>query len=199
MRRRAGTHKRAAWSLDPGLAAHHAAGAARCAASEERKHASAPLAAPCARVMSKFFAPKRAWGMPGARCTRSRACRVDSTRVSHHGRTGTPGIPARDGFNGVLRALPGDRALLSPSSPRSLLLKNLTPTIEASGPHDFTVRKPALSSAAQPASIASRAYVRDDRETPLCVGRDGPRWRSDLGQKKTRIFLRGGTGQVETD
>jgi hypothetical protein len=130
MHRRAGTHKRAAWSLDPGSAAHHAAGAARCAASGERKHASAPLAARCARVMNKFFAPKRAWGMPGARCTRSRACRVVSTRVSHHGRTGTPGIPARDGFNGVLRALPGDRALLSPSSPRSLLLENLTPTIE---------------------------------------------------------------------
>jgi hypothetical protein len=26
--------------------------------------------------------------MPGARCTRSRACSVESTRVSHHGRTG---------------------------------------------------------------------------------------------------------------
>src|ERR1700690_553253 len=52
---------------------------------------------------------------------------------------------------------------------------NLTPTIEASGPHDFAVRKSALSSAAQLASIASRPYVRDDRETPLCVGRDGER------------------------
>jgi hypothetical protein len=40
---------------------------------------------------------------------------VGSTRVSHHGRTGTPGIPARDGFNGLPRTLPGDRALLSPS------------------------------------------------------------------------------------
>jgi hypothetical protein len=66
---------------------------------------------------------------------------VVSTRVSHHGRTGTPGIPARDGVNGFLRALPGDRALLSPSPPRSLLLENLTPTIEVSGPHDFAVRK----------------------------------------------------------
>ncbi len=27
-----------------------------------------------------------------------------------------PGIPARNGFNGVCRALPGDRALLPPSS-----------------------------------------------------------------------------------
>jgi hypothetical protein len=45
---------------------------------------------------------------------------VDSTRVSHHGRTGTPGIPARDGVNGLPRTLPGDRALLSPSPVKSL-------------------------------------------------------------------------------
>jgi hypothetical protein len=31
--------------------------------------------------------------------------------------------------------------------------------------------------------------VRDDRETPLCVGRDGNGCRSDLGEKKTKIFL----------
>jgi hypothetical protein len=28
----------------------------------------------------------------------------------------SPGIPARNGFNGFLRTLPGDRAFLSPSS-----------------------------------------------------------------------------------
>jgi hypothetical protein len=31
--------------------------------------------------------------MPGAQRTRSRACSVESTRVSHHGFAGTPGIP----------------------------------------------------------------------------------------------------------
>jgi hypothetical protein len=41
----------------------------------------------------------------------------------------------RNGFNGFLRALPGDRAFLPPSSLRSLLLKNLTP---ASGRQDHT-------------------------------------------------------------
>ena len=40
---------------------------------------------------------------------------VVNTRVSHHGYTGSPGVPARGGVNGFLRALPGDRALLSPS------------------------------------------------------------------------------------
>ena len=64
-----------------------------------------------------------------------RAQRVESTRVRHHRSTASPGIPARNGFNGFLRALPGDRALLSPSPARSLLLANLTP---ASGRQDHT-------------------------------------------------------------
>ena len=34
----------------------------------------------------------------------------------HHRSTGTPGIPARNGFNGLFRALPGDEFVLSPSS-----------------------------------------------------------------------------------
>src|SRR5713226_8832510 len=54
---------------------------------------------------------QRAWGMPGARCTRSLVCKVlVAHECSHHRSTGTPGIPARNGFNGFLRALPGDRA-----------------------------------------------------------------------------------------
>ena len=48
---------------------------------------------------------------------------------------------------------------------------------------EIAVRKIARSSVAPPASIASRPYVRDDRETPLCVGRDGGGYRSDLGEK----------------
>ena len=132
-------------------------------------------AARCTRVLLERSAQQGVSGNAGCPLhPQPRARSVESTRVSHHGRTGTPGIPARDGFNGFLRTLPGDRALLSPSPPRSLLLKNLTPTIEASGPHDFAVRKITLSSAAQLASIASLPYVRDDRETPLCIG---PGWR----------------------
>src|SRR6202011_2636753 len=91
---------------------------------------------------------QRAWGMPGARRTRSLACSVKNTRVSHHGRTGTPGIPARNGFNGLFRALPGDRACLSPSLADKASLRPVGPTclrkldagVEASGPHDFAVR-----------------------------------------------------------
>src|SRR6202050_475131 len=72
------------------------------------------------------------------------------------------------------------------------LFRQLDASVGASGPHDFAVRKSALSSLAQLASIASRPYVRDDRETPLCVGRDGERYAGDLGGKKMRIFLRRG-------
>ena len=36
--------------------------------------------------------------MPGAQCTRSRACSVVNTRVSHRRSPGSPGIPARNGF-----------------------------------------------------------------------------------------------------
>ena len=40
-------------------------------------------------------------------------------------------------------------------------------------------------------------YVRDDRETPLCVGRDGERYAGDLGQKGTGIFLRRGLDRYQ--
>src|SRR5260370_12398777 len=55
--------------------------------------------------------------MRGARRTRSLACEIKKhTRVVTTGTPETPGIHARNGFNGLLRALPGDRAVLSPSS-----------------------------------------------------------------------------------
>ena len=62
----------------------------------------------------------------------------------------------RNGFNGLLRALPGDRACLPPSPPRSFASRELDASVGASGPHDFAVRKHAPSSEAPPASIASR-------------------------------------------
>jgi hypothetical protein len=103
----------------------------------------------------------RALGAPAASCAKK------STRVRNHGHAGITRHSPRNGFNGFLRALPGDRALLSPSSPRSLLLENLTP---ASGRQNHTTSPSAMPSAfvnAPLASTASRANVRDDRETPL--------------------------------
>jgi hypothetical protein len=57
--------------------------------------------------------------MPGAQCTRSLVCAQwckKCTRVFTAEAPESPGIPARNGFNGLLRDLPGDRALLPPSS-----------------------------------------------------------------------------------
>ena len=124
-----------------------------------------------ARVLQGLSAPK----VEGAR-----ECRVPSApaascalvvvknahEYSQRSHRKSPGIPARNGFNGFLRALPGDRAFLSPSPPGSLLLKNLTPTIEASGPHDFSVRVGRCSSIAPTASTASGPNVRDDGQRP---------------------------------
>jgi hypothetical protein len=81
--------------------------------------------------------------MPGAQCTRSLVCEVvvqNAHEYSQRSHRKSPGIPARNGFNGFLRALPGDRAFLSPS-PAELLLRELDASVEASGPHDFSVRK----------------------------------------------------------
>ncbi len=43
--------------------------------------------------------------MPGASAPAAARVVVVNTRVSHHGYAETPGIPARNGFNGLLRAL----------------------------------------------------------------------------------------------
>src|SRR5712664_2751792 len=75
------------------------------------------LAAQCARGVDESPAQRgrgerRVPVAPAASCA---LVLVERTRVT----TSTPespGIPARNGFNGFLRALPGDRALLPPSS-----------------------------------------------------------------------------------
>src|SRR5258708_36447684 len=119
-------------------------------------------AAGCARVMHELSAQEGV-GNAGRRCTRSRACSVVNTRVSHHRSTGTTRHSRTQWFYGLFRALPGDRALLPPSS-AELSSANLTP---ASGRQDHTtspsahasfVSDTATSTASRPAAvtIASR-------------------------------------------
>src|ERR1700675_908705 len=102
---------------------------------------------------------------------------VERTRVSQVTPEITQHSP-RNGFNGFLCALPGDRAFLPPSPLRSLLLENLTP---ASGRQDHTPSPSAsvpfvigtsASTASRPASvtIANRPSV----------GRDGRGYTTDL-------------------
>ena len=144
--------------------------------------------------------------MPNAPAASRALLLVERTRVT----TSTPkspGIPARNGFNGFLRALPGDRALLPPSSADMFLSKpgwadlnsaNLTP---ASGRQDHTTSPYAATSLVRSLgdrsriqrtrpAIPSRARrcrvhripprVRDDRDTPLLWGGMARSCRDDL-------------------
>jgi len=76
--------------------------------------------------------------MPGARIApaASHAKQDEHTSVVTTVTPETPGIPRASGFNGFLRALPGDRAFLPPSSARcESIVANL---ISASGYQDHT-------------------------------------------------------------
>ena len=135
--------------------------------------------------------------MPGAQCARSRACSVENTRVSHHGHTGNTRHSPRNGFNGFLRALPGDRALLPPS-PAKVVFRKLDASVGASGPHDFTVRLSAARQAAPSASTASPAALMTLRNAPL--------WHetarvsaTDLPDGASEIFLWKGLDSQMTD
>ena len=106
---------------------------------------------------------QRAQGKPGVRCTRSRACSVESTRVSHHRFTGNIRLSPRNGFNGLLRALPGDRACLSPSLTNNSV--NLNASVGASGPHDFAVRNSII----RPRAFARLTLPRPPHPAPTSV------------------------------
>ena len=80
--------------------------------------------------------------MPGARCARSRAWCVVNTRVSHHGHTGTPGIP-RAMVLTVSFVLSPVTGLVCHRRQRSCL-RQLDTSVGASGPHDFAVRESAV-------------------------------------------------------
>ena len=77
-----------------------------------------------------------------------------STRVSHHRFTGQHRHSLRNGFNGLLRALPGDRAFLSPSPAQCEASSRVDISVEMSGPHGFAVRCAHRTPCDKPASTA---------------------------------------------
>jgi hypothetical protein len=86
------------------------------------------------------------------------------TSVVTTGSPVSPGIPARNGFNGFLRALLGDRLVCHRRWRKCF--RQLDAGIEASGPHDFAVRLRAVRQ--QHVSVHRiPPRVRDDRDTPL--------------------------------
>src|SRR5258707_1087738 len=109
-----------------------------------------------ARVMA-MVPSERTQGMPGAQSHPWPRVRKKSTRVSPpQVRRIIPAFPARWCY-GFLRALPGDRAFLSPSQATMREhRRQLDASVEASEPHDFAVRLAHRSSVDAKASIASR-------------------------------------------
>src|SRR5713226_9255307 len=132
----------------------------------------------------------------------------------------------RNGFNGLFRALPGERILvvtviggLKAHQTRSDLISPPPAWHQqrVSGPHGFAVRKSIdrlarrkpLTRFISPcdchcapdalASTASRPAFVTTRDPPLLSRRDGEGYASDLGQAGTEIFLRKGLDSQFTD
>ena len=118
------------------------------------------------------FVPRKTEGAGKAGCPMHPQPRVRSKKAhehSHHRFTGMTRLSPRNGFNGLLRALPGDRALLPPSLAKNPA--NLTP---ASGRQDHTTSPSTSTRSRQQRRLHPphpAPNVRDDRETPL--GGDG--------------------------
>src|SRR5256885_8363369 len=117
--------------------------------------------------------PRKDEGAGNAGCAMHPQPRMQNKKAyehSHHGHTEDTRHSPRNGFNGFLRALPGDRALLPPSSSGSL--RQLDASVGASEPHDFAVRLTCCSSKAPSASTASRPAFVTIASRPS-MGRDG--------------------------
>jgi hypothetical protein len=109
--------------------------------------------------------------MPGAQRARSLACKIKKhTSVVTTDTAGFTRHSPHSGFNGLLRALPGDQAFLTPSS--TDYSTDLTPT---SRRQDHTTSPSALAPFVKGAIRVHRIplRVRDDREPPLWKERDG--------------------------
>ena len=110
-------------------------------------------------------------GMPGARCTRGLVCKYHKENAHEHtGPPKSPGIPARNGFTDYSVLSPAI-ALELPPSPGGIASTDLMP---ASG-----IRTTRLVRTRQALNVKSALRVHrspprvcDDRETPLCLGRD---------------------------
>jgi hypothetical protein len=154
---------------------------------------------------SKFacpsFKPEGAQGMPGARCTRGLVCQACAKKAhtSIQGSGGSPTSPAQ-WLYGLLRALPGERAFLPPSSANNSA--NLAP---ASRRQDHTTSPYALafSSGAKntpdaKASTASRApRVVTIMIRPSC-GRETGELIILISRNVKRFIFSGGTGQPKS-
>jgi hypothetical protein len=111
---------------------------------------------------------ERAQGRPGARCTRGLVCKKQKEHAHEHTGSAEAVRPSlRNGFTAYFALSPVTGFLATVA--REKFPTNLTP---ASGRQDHTTSPStsALFVNSASASTASRANVRDDRETPLVMG-----------------------------
>jgi hypothetical protein len=107
------------------------------------------------------------------------------------GIAGYPGLPCANGFNGFLRALPGDQTLLSPSpARRESVFANLAPAL---GRQDHTT-SPSAAARARPAQLPRPSQPATQRivttRTPLCMRRDARREDTGLNKGEAEYFSR---------
>jgi hypothetical protein len=136
--------------------------------------------------------PSRTEGVGNAGCPMHPQPPVQqkSTGVEATGPPDSPGIPARNGFNGFLRALPGDRAWLSPS-PGAVYCAELER--QRRGVRTTRLRRPlgCRSSATPPRPPHPAPTSVTTAKRPSC----GTGWRKygfDLGWRRREIFFRRG-------
>src|SRR5665647_960604 len=114
---------------------------------------------------------QRAQGKPGARCTRGLACKIVQRSAHEHTGSAEAVRPSlRNGFNGFLRTLPGDRAFLSPSSVKTCF-HELDASVEAPGttrlrrpPHAPFVKGASASTASRPTSVTIASAPHEERD-----------------------------------
>jgi hypothetical protein len=105
--------------------------------------------------------------MPGASCTRSLACSVENTRVSHRRHADIIRHSLRNGFT-AYTCSPRCTGLFSHRR-LPIIIGKLDPSVGRSGPHDFAVRtgRARLALPSRPSHPAPN--VRDDwPKRPLC-------------------------------
>src|SRR5438270_8149879 len=109
--------------------------------------------------------------MPGARCTRSLACKNEiAHEVVTTGSPEQPGIPRAMVLTAYFVLFPVTGLVCHRR------LREIPASLMPASGHQNHTTSPSASARFvkhAAASTASRANVRDDRETPLCVGRDG--------------------------
>jgi hypothetical protein len=154
------------------------------------------LAARRARALSHSSPSHEAEGAGKAGCRLHpwAPCNKKSTGVGPQVNRSNAGFPCAVVY-GLLRALPGDRALLPPSPLRSSFPRSLTP---ASGRQDHTTSPSAMSGVRRSPSSRpphpTATFV--TCATPLLSGETGQADISDLPDALSGIFLREGMDRL---